>query len=332
MSSKLVRQARRLLISTIIVGVGVWTLPAQAEVSSAQVGALVEALRLAAPQTGIENDGLYSDWQIKPENIPRWSRQCTGRELTPQDFAASPVTARAILVCVMRDVFDEQYAASGNNETVAVRRTASWWMTGDPTRYNSTSTNAYTQKVLDFYQQQRRTAQSSPPASSSQTPTPQPSVQPTATQPQSTPQPPTQATARSTSPSQISETQVGALVEALRLASGTDSENDEFYSEWQVKADNIPRWSRQCTGRELTPQDFAASPVTARAILVCIMRDVLREQYSSSDNSESLAVRRAASWWMTGNPDQYNSDATAQYTEKVLNLYKRSRLKFFSHI
>jgi hypothetical protein len=115
----------------------------------------VEALRQAAPQTGIENDELYSDWQVKSENIPRWSKQCTGQELTPKQFQDSPVTARAILVCVMRDVLREQYTASSNNEVVAVQRAASWWMTGDPNQYNSASTAPYTQKVLDFYQQSR---------------------------------------------------------------------------------------------------------------------------------------------------------------------------------
>jgi len=41
-----------------------WTAPAQARVSDTQVAALVEALRLSAPNTGNPNDGLYSDWKI----------------------------------------------------------------------------------------------------------------------------------------------------------------------------------------------------------------------------------------------------------------------------
>jgi len=360
--SSLIRQVRRLLVSTVIASVG-WTLPVQAQLSDAQVGALVEALRLAAPQTGIENDGLYSDWQIKPENIPRWSRQCTGKELTPTQFQDSPATARSILVCVMRNVFREQYGASNNNESLAVQRTASWWMTGDATRYNSTPTTSYTQKVLNFYQQQRSNRQSQQPATqptasqsqpAPQSATPQqPATQPTASQPQpasqsATPQQPatqptasqsqpapqtTQSTARSSSSSQISDAQVGRLVEALRLAAPqTGVENDGLYSEWQVKAENIPRWSKQCTDKELTPTQFQDSPVTARAILVCVMRDVLKEQYSASNNNETLAVQRAASWWMTGNPGQYNSGSTATYTQRVLDLYQRSELKFFSHI
>ena len=95
------KQITQLLLG-ISIAVGVLGLPARAEVSDAQVGALVEALRLAAPDTGTADDGLYSDWQIKADNIPRWSRLCTGKELTPAQFESSPVTARGILVCVMR--------------------------------------------------------------------------------------------------------------------------------------------------------------------------------------------------------------------------------------
>lgn len=144
-------ETMRLLLGGLIASVALLALPAQAQVSDTQVGALVEALRQAAPQTGTKNDGLYSEWQIKPTNIPRWSRQCIGRELTPAQFEASPVMARGILVCVMRGVLRDQYRASGNNETVAVQRAASWWMTGDPTRYNNAPTASYTQKVLNFY-------------------------------------------------------------------------------------------------------------------------------------------------------------------------------------
>ena len=374
MSSKLVRQAKRLLLSGVLLSVGLWTLPVQAQqVSDAQVRALVEALRQAAPPGDNANEGLTSDWKIKPPNIRRWSRLCTGQELTPEAFTANPTKAREILACVMRDVLRDEYKASGSNETVAVQRAASWWMTGDPTQYNSSRIRTYTQRVLGFYQQQRRSSQTpqpatpaqqpatkpaaqppasqsqptsqpatSPPANRSQ-PTSQSSVQPsanaaqpapaTATQSQPAPQPSVQPTARSSSPAPISDTQVGTLVEALRQAAPqTGTPNDGLYSDWQVQADNIRPWSRQCIGKELTPTQFQDSPVTARAILICVMRDVLREQYTASNNNEFVAVQRAASWWMTGDATQYTASATAPYTEKVLGFYKQSRLKFFSHI
>ena len=141
------------LVGSIVCSAGLWLLPAQAQISAPQVAAFVEALRQAAPQTGRADDGLYSDWKIKPANIPRWSKRCTGQELTPEEFAARPATARVVLTCVMGEVLRAQYTASHHNEAVAVQRAAAWWMTGDPHQYNSAATRAYTQKVLRLYQQ-----------------------------------------------------------------------------------------------------------------------------------------------------------------------------------
>ena len=347
MSSKLVRQARRLLIGGVIVSIGFGILPVQAQVSDAQVGALVEALRQAAGPIDPKRENLVSDWKIKPDNIPRWSRLCTGRQLTPEQFSANPTAAREILACVMRDVLRDEYKASGNNETSAVLRSACWWMTGTPDQCSSGATRDYAQKVLGFYKQQSGNTQSQPsakPAATQSQPAPQPSAKPPATQSQPTPQPSAkppapqsqatpQPSAQSSSSSQISDTQVGALVEALRQAAPqTNNSTDGLYSDWQVKAENIPRWSKQCNGQELTPTQFQNSPVTARAILVCVMRDVLREQYTASSNNEPVAVKRAASWWMTGDPNQYTNGSTASYTQTVFDLYQKSRLRFFSHI
>ncbi len=141
------------LVGSIVCSAGLWLLPAQAQLSEARVAAFVEALRQAAPQTGRADDGLYSDWQIKPANIPRWSKRCTGQELTPEAFASRPETARAVVTCVMGEVLREQYTASNHDEAVAVQRAAAWWMTGDPQQYQSGAASAYTQKVLRLYQQ-----------------------------------------------------------------------------------------------------------------------------------------------------------------------------------
>lgn len=154
-------------LSLLVVSGALSVFPAHAQVTNVQVGTLVEALRRSAPQTKIKNDGLYSAWQVLPANIPRWSKQCIGRELSPAQFEASPGTARSILVCTMRDVLRDEYRASGNSETVAVRRAAAWWMTGNPNRYTDGRTAFYTQKVLNFYQELRpksvaKSAQSTP--------------------------------------------------------------------------------------------------------------------------------------------------------------------------
>jgi hypothetical protein len=146
-----------LLLSGIVVNFGLSSMLAQAQqpVSDVQVAAMVEALRRAAPQTGSANDGLYSDWQVKPETLKGWSKYCLKQELTPTQFENSPKTAREIISCIMRRELNKQFAATNNNETAAVRGVACWWMTGNYTGCNSGFTAAYVQKVVSFYRQQR---------------------------------------------------------------------------------------------------------------------------------------------------------------------------------
>jgi hypothetical protein len=161
----------RVPIGKLIISLGVvltvGMLPVQAQVSEDQVSALVEALRRAAPQTGRADDGLYSDWQIRADNIPRWSRSCIGRELSPTEFEANPDVARSVVTCVVGDVMRDEYNASGNDEMLAVRRSAAWWMRGDPSQYNSPEIAAYIQRVVSAYEEQQGAApatQPSPPA------------------------------------------------------------------------------------------------------------------------------------------------------------------------
>jgi hypothetical protein len=176
----------RLWFRGAIIGIGLSlsagiSLPAWAQFSDAQVGAFVEALRQAAPQTGRPNDGLYSEWQVQAQNIPRWSKSCLGRELTSAQFEASPAMARQVITCIMRGVLQDEYRASGSNPVLAVRRAASWWMTGDPKRYENGDTAAYTQKVLNFYQQtlSRKPIATTPYSPDKPTPTAQaPSISP----------------------------------------------------------------------------------------------------------------------------------------------------------
>ena len=148
-SQKFYRISRATIV-TLGLSLGLWGLPAQAQ-SIDPTEALVEALRLAAPDTGIVNDGLYSDWQIMPENIVSWSKFCK-QPTTPEVFEANPGLAWEIMTCVVGDLLNEEYAASGEDLAVAVLRSASWWMTGDSTRYLTDVTTAeYAQQVLEFY-------------------------------------------------------------------------------------------------------------------------------------------------------------------------------------
>ena len=122
---------------------------------------------------------------------------------------------------------------------------------------------------------------------------------------------------------QPSDAKVAALVEALRVAAPPASPNSGLYSDWRVKPDNIARWSKRCLDREVTPEQFAADQAVARPVLVCVMGPVLRDQLVQGKNNEMVAVQRAAAWWMTGDPAQYRTGSTGDYTLRVLEAYLR---------
>ena len=122
---------------------------------------------------------------------------------------------------------------------------------------------------------------------------------------------------------QPSDAKVAALVEALRVAAPPASADAGLYSDWRIKPDNITRWSRRCVNQEVTPEQFAADAALARTVLVCVLGPVLRDQFDQSNRNEIVAVQRAAAWWMTGDPAQYRTGATGDYTLRVLEAYLR---------
>ncbi|MBD2347047.1 hypothetical protein [Anabaena subtropica] len=153
-----------LFVGGVVIGCGFSPSSAQAQqqTTDAQVAALVEALRQAAPQTGKTNDGLYSAWQVKPETFRGWSKTCLKREVTPTQFENNPTLARQVVSCITRRELNQQFRATNNNETAAVSGVACWWMTGAYTGCNTGFTATYVQKVVRFYQQQRSQSTANP--------------------------------------------------------------------------------------------------------------------------------------------------------------------------
>lgn len=129
------------------------TPPVSSGVTEKQITDLVEAIRLATLKNGNLDDNLYSEWQIKPSAIRSWSRECLQQELTPDDFAADPQMSRTILKCKLGQILKQEYTASNKDIFIAVRRTAAWWISGDPQRYKTGVVGDYTLKILEFYLQ-----------------------------------------------------------------------------------------------------------------------------------------------------------------------------------
>ncbi len=174
MKIELIRQSKHLLLGGIMVTLGLWTIPAQAQVADAQINAMVDALRQAAPPNK-PNDGMFSQWQVLPGIIPSWTKQCVGRELTPAEFESDAAAARNTVACIVRRELGKQYRLTNNNETTSVRNVACWWMTGNTTGCGSGATASYVQRVVNFYQQAR--ASNTPVA-------PKPATQPSSQQAQ----------------------------------------------------------------------------------------------------------------------------------------------------
>jgi hypothetical protein len=117
------------------------------------------------------------------------------------------------------------------------------------------------------------------------------------------------------------------VAEALRQVTLLgNSRNPGYYSDWQVKGDRIPLWSRQCLGRSLTPEEFATNQAAATSTVTCIVQDMFRQEIRSAQNDEGLAIRRIASWWVTGDPSRFNEDNIAAYTKRVLTTYQPNGL------
>ncbi|MCC5639748.1 hypothetical protein LC593_28760 [Nostoc sp. CHAB 5844] len=126
----------------------------------------------------------------------------------------------------------------------------------------------------------------------------------------------------------VSDTQVAAMVEALRRAAPqTGKVNDGLYSDWQVQPGTVKAWSKFCLKKELSPTQFENSPATARQVVSCITRRELDKHLRATKNNETLAVSGVACWWMTGNYTGCNGGFTAAYVKKVVGFYQQQRSK-----
>ena len=125
----------------------------------------------------------------------------------------------------------------------------------------------------------------------------------------------------------VSDSQVSAMVEALRQSAPKSSPSKGYYSDWQVKPETIKLWAKYCLKKELTPTQFHNDPATARQVVSCVMKRELTKQFRAIPNNETAAVGSVACWWMTGNYTGCNSGFTADFVKKVTKLYQQQRSK-----
>jgi hypothetical protein len=143
------KTAQTLVIAGLIAS---FALPSVAQVKDTQVNKLTEALKQAAPPQRT-NDGMYSPWQVLPGIIPSWTKQCVGKEMTPQQFDQDEKSARQTVNCIVKRELNNQSKAN-QNELNSVRNVACWWMTGNSRGCTQGPTATYVQKVVSIYQKQ----------------------------------------------------------------------------------------------------------------------------------------------------------------------------------
>jgi len=127
-----------------------------------------------------------------------------------------------------------------------------------------------------------------------------------------------------------------ALMEAVKSQeSGGDSQavntRTGAAGAWQILPSNIPSWSQQCLGRQVTVSQFIASTPLQQSIVNCKLSEYA-QTHSAKASSEDELVRRVAATWYSGNGDLYDNGrrqgpggtepSIREYTLSILGKYK----------
>lgn len=91
--------------------------------SSVESGGRYDALGPEVKSGMYAGEKALGKWQVMPGNLPSWSKEALGREVTPDEFISNPQLQDAIVRDRMQKIYD-QY---GNEEDVA-----SVWFSGRP--------------------------------------------------------------------------------------------------------------------------------------------------------------------------------------------------------
>lgn len=106
------------------------------------------------------DSGAIGLGQVMPENVPAWTKQCLGRELTPAEFQNDAKAQNEVIDCKL-----EQYWKTAKSSTTdeKVRDVAAIWYAGNAAAKNSSapqpygntvypSIKSYTYQVLDRFE------------------------------------------------------------------------------------------------------------------------------------------------------------------------------------
>ncbi len=97
--------------------------------------------------------------QVLPTNIPSWTKETFGQELTEQQFRSSPDAQMYVIRQKLFQYYAQAISAAGGDLHLAVRRVGAQWYSGQSALYDSTkpvatgpSIQDYTLQVLSRFQ------------------------------------------------------------------------------------------------------------------------------------------------------------------------------------
>lgn len=88
--------------------------------------------------------------QVIPDNIPAWTKETFGQELTAEQFRSSPDAQMYVIRQKLWQYYRQAIAASGGDLHLAVRRVSSQWYSGQPNLYDSVNPVATGPSIRDY--------------------------------------------------------------------------------------------------------------------------------------------------------------------------------------
>jgi len=88
------------------------------------------------------DSGAIGIGQVMPENVPSWTAKFYGQRLTPNQYRYNRAAQDAVVKGQLQEYYDNEIAA-GRSQSLAIRRAASTWYSGDPNKYDNNRVQTY---------------------------------------------------------------------------------------------------------------------------------------------------------------------------------------------
>ena len=89
------------------------------------------------------HSGALGYGQVMPANVASWTKAALGKSLTPQQFLNNPDDQIKAIDFKLNQYLERELKATGNNLSLAVRRVASTWYSGQPGLYDNARPQTY---------------------------------------------------------------------------------------------------------------------------------------------------------------------------------------------